>query len=259
MKNDFLLSIPCDRNKNTLLPSPSLKKIGVPDSLVADGHRAQKSNEVKRFCDQVGTTLKILETGTRWENCAELYIGLLKEAVHKYLQASNAPMVIWDYSIQCRDSIHNSVPLPLLQSDRKTPYVSTFGVQGDISNLCTFERYKWVYYSDGGSLPKNKENIGRVLVPIKNEGNKMAQSVLNAKASVIPRPTIRKLRKDEIFSDTKKQKCRLFEDLIQKRLGDSMAQPEKHIPTEYEPYYDDSEPFSYNSVAENKSPRQTVV
>ena len=42
------------------------KQIGVPYSLVVDGHRDQTSNEVKQFCDQVDTTLKILETGTHW-------------------------------------------------------------------------------------------------------------------------------------------------------------------------------------------------
>ena len=57
------------------------KQIGVPVDLIVDGHKAQKSNAVRRFCNQVGTTLKILEIGTPWANRAELYIGLLKEAV----------------------------------------------------------------------------------------------------------------------------------------------------------------------------------
>ena len=80
--------------------------------------------------------------------------------------------------------------------------------------------------------------------PIKNEGNEMAQSVMNSKARFVPRCTIRKLRKDEIFSETEKQKRSLFNDLVQKRLGDSMAQPEKHILAEYDWYYNDSEPAS---------------
>ena len=46
------------------------KKVGVLDSIVVDGHCDQTSNEVKRFCEQVGTTLNILDTGTPWENCA---------------------------------------------------------------------------------------------------------------------------------------------------------------------------------------------
>ena len=76
------------------------KKVGVPDNIVVDGHNAQTSNEEKQFCDHVGTTLNILKTGTSWENCAELYIGLLKEAVRKDLRASNSHMVLQDYDIQ---------------------------------------------------------------------------------------------------------------------------------------------------------------
>ena len=79
----------------------------------------------------------------------------------------------------------------------------------------------------------------------------MAQAVLNAKARVIPRRTIRKLCKDEIFSEIEKQKRRIFQDLIQKSLGESLAQPEKHILNEYEPYSDDSEPASFQLPEDN--------
>ena len=54
------------------------EKFGVPDTLVVDGHKFQTSNPVKRFCDQVGMTFRILETETPWSNRAELYIILLK-------------------------------------------------------------------------------------------------------------------------------------------------------------------------------------
>ena len=35
------------------------KEVGVPVDLVVDSHQAQTSNKVQRFCDQVGTTLRI--------------------------------------------------------------------------------------------------------------------------------------------------------------------------------------------------------
>ena len=47
-------------------------------------------------------------------------------------------MFLWDYDIQRRASVYNAVPRPLLKSDGETPHVSTFGVQGDICNLCIF-------------------------------------------------------------------------------------------------------------------------
>ena len=65
------------------------KQVGVPQTLVVDSHKSQTSNQVKRFCDQIGTVLRILETETQWANRAELYIGLLKEAIRKDLQASD--------------------------------------------------------------------------------------------------------------------------------------------------------------------------
>ena len=59
------------------------KDVGAPDVLVCDPHPAQTKREVREFCTQIGTTLKVLEAETQWANRAELYIGLIKEAVRK--------------------------------------------------------------------------------------------------------------------------------------------------------------------------------
>ena len=147
------------------------KQVGVPRTLVVDGHKSQTSNKVKRFCDQLGTVLKILETETQWANRAELYIGLLKEAVRKDLKAADCPMVLWDYSIERRAVIHNVIPRPLFQNNGLTPYAAIFRESGDISNICSFGFYEWVYYMDNGSFTANKDKLGRVLGPVKNEGN----------------------------------------------------------------------------------------
>ena len=37
------------------------KQVGVPVDLIVDGFSAEKKPEVRRFCEQVGTTLKVLE------------------------------------------------------------------------------------------------------------------------------------------------------------------------------------------------------
>ena len=118
----------------------------------------------------MGTTLCILEQGTSWANRAELYIDLLKEAVRKDMRTSNPPMVLWDYAIERRAAISNLISCPLFQNNDLTPHAATFGSQGDISNLCNFGWYEWVYHRDHGSFPENKEKLGRVLGPIKNEG-----------------------------------------------------------------------------------------
>ena len=57
------------------------KEIGAPTAIIADLAGEQMSQEVRKFCNDIGTTLQALEEGTPWPNKAGLYIGLLKEAV----------------------------------------------------------------------------------------------------------------------------------------------------------------------------------
>jgi len=59
------------------------KEIGVPYGLVVDPSGEQTSKEVKKFCHQVGTSLRILEESTQWANRTDLYIGLLKKSIRK--------------------------------------------------------------------------------------------------------------------------------------------------------------------------------
>jgi len=125
-------------------------------------------------------------------------MGLMKEAVRKDMQASNAPMVLWDYCIQRRAMIHKVTPRNLFQNDGLSPFSATFCVPDDISNICNFGWYEWVYYHDHGIFPINKEKLGKVLGPIKNEENEMAQAVLASTGHIYPQRTIRHLRISEL-------------------------------------------------------------
>jgi hypothetical protein len=69
------------------------KAIGAPDAIVADCSGEQTSKETRAFLQQIGTSLQVLEKGTQWANRAELYIGLIKEAVRKDMKQSGAPIV----------------------------------------------------------------------------------------------------------------------------------------------------------------------
>ena len=216
-----------------------------------DAHRAQSKHDVKHFCDQVGFTLRVLEKGTPWANCAELYIGLLKEAVRKDVRVSDAPIVLWDYAMERRALIHNAVPRSLFQCNGLSPREITFGSQGDISNLCVFGWYEWAYNRDHGSFPVNKERFGRVLGPLQNEGNEMAQAVLTSKGTVIPRHTLRKLTHAEIHSEVEKRKRAIFDGIITSKLGTFIAFPTKQLPKDHVPYSDDCEPDSVSLPDDN--------
>ena len=204
------------------------KEIGVPDTLVMDKSGEQTSSAVKHFSQQVGMTLRILEESTQWANRAELYIGILKEAIRKDLRISNSPLVLWDYCAERRALIHNLIPRDLFQTCGKTPVEATFGSQGDISNLSQFDWYDWCYYREesGHKFPYQKYLLGRVLGPSKNEGNEMAQNVLNHSGNVVPRRTLRRLTIDELHNPVEIQKRLEFDANIKSKLGNALSLPE---------------------------------
>ena len=103
----------------------------------------------------------------------------------------------------------------------------TLGESGDISNLCHFGYYEWVYYRDHGNFPTNKEQLGRVLGPLRNEGSEMSQAVLTIKGTVVPRRTLRKLTTSELTNESEKQKRANFDSAIKDKLGDSITFPPK--------------------------------
>jgi len=77
------------------------KEIGAPDAIIADAAKAQKSADLRRFLQSIGTSLRTLKEGTPWSNRAELYIGLIKEAVRKDMKDSSCPLPFWDYCVEC--------------------------------------------------------------------------------------------------------------------------------------------------------------
>jgi hypothetical protein len=97
----FIYVVPMKRKGDVLQALKQFaKEIGAPDAIICDAAREQKSAELKRFCNDMGTTLRVLEEGTPWANKAELYIGLIKEAVRKDMKDADSPIPCWDYCVE---------------------------------------------------------------------------------------------------------------------------------------------------------------
>ena len=122
------------------------KEVGAPYILVADPHKSHASKEVMDFCNKIGTTLRLLEQKTQWVNRAELYVGLTKEAVRKDIRLMGSPLVLWDYAAERRSDIISLTARDLFQLQGSNPHTATFCEEGDISNLCQFGWYEWVFF-----------------------------------------------------------------------------------------------------------------
>ena len=61
----------------------------------------------------------------------------------------------------------------------QTPHFATFGEEGDISSICQFGCYEWVYFREtNAEFPFPSHVLGRCLGSANNEGNEMTQWVI---------------------------------------------------------------------------------
>ena len=145
----FVYVVPMRRKSDVLAAVKQFaKEIGAPDAFVADMSGEQMSFDLKKFCNDIGTSLRALEEGTPWANKAELYIGLLKEAVRKDMREADSPLAFWDYCVERRARINNLTAKGNFNLQGTTAHAITTGEEGDISSLCQYKWYDWCYYRE---------------------------------------------------------------------------------------------------------------
>ena len=61
----FIYVVPMKKESEVLQALKQFAKaIGAPDAIICDASKAQTSQKVRQFCDDIGTTLRILEENT---------------------------------------------------------------------------------------------------------------------------------------------------------------------------------------------------
>jgi len=161
-----------------------------------------------------------------------------------------------------RAAIYNVTARDDIKLGGQTPYARMFGATPDISNL-VWDWYDWIYYRDNKSFPRPREVLGRVLGPAKNQGNEMAQYVLQINGKVVVRRTLRRLRPDELAASNEVESRRrsLFDNAIQQLLGTSYSShpilPENPLQAKVEDVLNDEhlkEELPYTFAGEEGSP-----
>jgi hypothetical protein len=83
------------------------KEIGAPKAMTCNMAGEQTSQELKRFCQEIGATLSVLEEGTPWAKKAKLCVGFIKEAVQKDMKESECPLAFWDCCVERQARINH--------------------------------------------------------------------------------------------------------------------------------------------------------
>ena len=105
------------------------------------------------------------------------------------MKTAGSPLVLWDCSAERRATILSLTARDLFQLQGSNPYTATSGEESNISNICQFAWYEWVYFYDDSSTSKflfPKARQCRFLGPENNEGNEMTKWVLKQNGQVVP-------------------------------------------------------------------------
>ena len=129
--------------------------------LIIDPSGEQTSNESKKTVHDICLDMHWLEESTQWDNSAENYSGILKEAICQDLLESNTPLVVQDYCADWRARVHNLTARDKFDMSNMNPFTPVAGDVADILNTCVYKFYDMVQYLEQkADFPFPKSKLG---------------------------------------------------------------------------------------------------
>ena len=124
--------------------------------------------------------------------------------------------------------VHNVVAKDYINLVCENPHTITTGETADISNLCRFRSYMWVYYWDNtDGFPMQNQKLGRASGPTKNEDNQMAQYILQQNGTFVPIRTVKSVPPAHKRTERVNLWMHNFNQSIKNKLGDTLTPPEQ--------------------------------
>ena len=123
----------------------------------------------------------------------------LKWLAGRWMAANAMPNRLWGYCTVLMSLVCSHTQLPLYQLHGQTPEEMMTSVTLDISHICEFCWFEWVYVSPPvGSFVGGKEHLGQYLGPtLPGHGSTMSYHVLQHSGEVVSRTSIHKLTPQE--------------------------------------------------------------
>jgi hypothetical protein len=221
---------------------------GVPNFMIMDDAKELVSGKFCKKCRQAVCYSKELEPYSPWMNRAEGTIRELKRATRRAMVKSGTPKRLWDYCLELQSRIRSNIAHDITTLGGQTPETLMSGDTADISSLCEFEWFQWVWYQDEkASFPQDSKELGRYLGPAKSIGPEMCMHVLKPNGRIIQQTTVGPLTPSEMKHDVYKDQMRDFmHSIYGGALGSAMKDDDTketgdnpYVTPTYMPYADD--------------------
>jgi hypothetical protein len=155
------------------------------------------------------------------------------------MRKTNAPLSLWDYCCSLVARIKNLTANNYYAAQGRTPMEILIGDTPDISEYMAFHWYQPIWYIDGASFPDDKKKIGRWLGVSHRVGQAMCFWILTENATVISRTSVQAISRDELKTITVTDKLKDFDQRIDSRIGNDLANINLPLPANKRYIFDD--------------------
>jgi hypothetical protein len=115
-------------------------------------------------------------------NRAEGSIRELKWAIRRAMLKTQTPKRLWDYCLELQAQIRSNTTHAITTLGGQTPETLMGGERADISELCEYDWFQWLYYRDTqSSFPEATKVLVRYMGPAKSVGPMMCCHILRQK------------------------------------------------------------------------------
>ena len=203
-------------------------RYGVPESLVSDNAQELTKGQFGFKCRQARCTIGTVIPHSPWQNRAESEIRENKRMTGRWMVKTSTPRRLWCYCSELAAKIRSHTALKIYGLKGEVPESVITGQTADISHLCEFSWYQWIYFNEPTvSYPESKERLGRYLGPCPpGLGSVMTSYVLGDESKVLMRDTIRPLTHEDFESPDTLQRMERFDATMTKKLSTSITEAE---------------------------------
>ena len=156
---------------------------------------------------------------------------------------SNSPKKLWDDCLELKMEIRSCTANSIFELKHEVPRTVMKGETANITHLCEFGWYDWVYCRDNAiTYPDDKWVLGRWLGPSIDIGPVLCEKILKDNGMCVYMSSYRDLTEDEVNSPEERKKRESYDQVIYSRLGSSESTQdfeEDYSTPEYELYEDD--------------------
>lgn len=166
------------------------RRVGVPHTLIPDNAGELTGGEFKRKALKAQSVIRPIEAHTPNDNIAEDGIRELKRMYRRAMIRTNSPRCLWDLCLVFHAYVRSHSCLAIRQLEGEVPQTLLTGDTADISHICEFGWYDWVWYLSPQDENMERKHLGRYLGPSFDIGDALCAKILPASARLISRTSV---------------------------------------------------------------------